>query len=35
MFGGEIPEGQASVNALLTECYELSYDLRTEADSED
>ncbi|KAI9787459.1 MAG: hypothetical protein M1835_002658 [Candelina submexicana] len=35
MFAGEIPEGQGSVNALLAECYELSYHLRTEAENED
>ncbi|KAI9710221.1 MAG: hypothetical protein M1812_007493 [Candelaria pacifica] len=35
MFAGEIPEGQGSVCALLAECYELSYDLRTEAEDED
>lgn len=28
MFNGDIPEGQGSVNELLAECYELSYDLR-------
>ncbi|KAI9701608.1 MAG: hypothetical protein M1836_001664 [Candelina mexicana] len=35
MFAGEIPEGQGSVNALLAECYELSYHLRTETENED
>jgi len=34
MFGGEIPEGQGSVNDLLAECYELAYDLRIAADQE-
>lgn len=37
---GDIPEGQGSVTALLSECFELAYELRTaaedaEADSED
>lgn len=32
MVGNEIPEGQASVNALLAECFDLAYDLRNEAD---
>lgn len=27
--GSDIPEGQASINALLAECYDLVYDLRT------
>jgi hypothetical protein len=26
--GNDIPEGQASVNALLAECYDLAYELR-------
>ena len=30
--GNEIPEGQASVIALLSECFELAYDLRNEAE---
>ena len=30
--GSEIPEGQGSVHALLSECFELAYDLRTEAE---
>ncbi len=34
MVGGDIPEGQASVNDLLAECFELSYELRVAAESE-
>jgi hypothetical protein len=34
MVGSDIPEGQASVNALLSECFDLSYDLRVEAQDE-
>ena len=26
--GSDIPEGQASINALLAECYDLAYELR-------
>jgi len=33
--GQDIPEGQAQVNALLAECYELQYKLRIEAENED
>ncbi len=32
MVGNDIPEGQASVTALLDECFELAYELRSEAD---
>lgn len=32
MVGGDIPEGQASVMNLLSECFELAYELRTEAE---
>ena len=32
MVGSDIPEGQASVTNLLSECFELAYDLRNEAD---
>lgn len=32
MVGGDIPEGQASVTTLLSECFELAYELRTEAE---
>lgn len=32
---GDIPEGQGSVTALLSECFELAYELRTDAEAED
>ena len=32
MVGGDIPEGQASVMTLLNECFEMAYELRTEAE---
>ena len=32
--GKDIPEGQGSVNDLLAECYDMAYELRTEAESE-
>lgn len=32
MVGNDIPEGQASVIALLAECFDLAYDLRAEAE---
>lgn len=32
MVGNDIPEGQGSVNALLAECFEISHDLRVQAD---
>lgn len=32
MVGNDIPEGQASVAALLSECFDLAYELRSEAD---
>lgn len=32
MVGNDIPEGQASVTALLSECFEMAYELRNEAD---
>ena len=32
MVGADIPEGQASVNSLLAECFDLNYDLRVQAD---
>lgn len=35
MVGDEIPEGQASVIDLLDECFELNYELRTAAETED
>jgi hypothetical protein len=33
MVGDDIPEGQGSVSALLSECFDLAYELRSEADS--
>ncbi len=35
LVGNDIPEGQASVNALLAECYDISYELRTQAEEND
>jgi len=35
MVGSDIPEGQGSVNALLAECFDLSYELRVEADEKE
>lgn len=35
MVGDEIPEGQGSVNELLAECFELSYELRVAVEPED
>jgi hypothetical protein len=32
MVGNDIPEGQASVTALLSECFELAYELRNDAE---
>lgn len=32
MVGSDIPEGQASVNSLLAECFDLSYELRVEVE---
>jgi hypothetical protein len=32
MVNGDIPEGQASVNELLAECFELAYELRIAAE---
>lgn len=32
MVGKDIPEGQGSVNALLSECYEMAYELRVNAE---
>lgn len=31
MVGNDIPEGQASVMELLSECFELNYELRVDA----
>ncbi|KAL1586773.1 hypothetical protein WHR41_04470 [Cladosporium halotolerans] len=33
--GNDIPEGQGSVIALLAECFDLAYELRTEAEEKD
>jgi hypothetical protein len=35
MVGEEIPEGQGSVNELLADCFDLSYELRVAAETED
>ena len=35
LVGKDIPEGQGSVNALLAECYEILYELRTQAEEND
>jgi hypothetical protein len=35
MVGQDIPEGQGSVNALLAECFDLSYELRVAAEDID
>lgn len=32
MVGEDIPEGQGSVISLLAECFDIAYDLRTEAE---
>lgn len=32
--GNDIPEGQGSVNDLLAECYDMAYELRTEAEGD-
>ena len=34
MVGSDIPDGQGSVTDLLEECFELAYELRTEAADE-
>jgi hypothetical protein len=34
MVGKEIPEGQGSVIELLSECFELNYELRVAAEQE-
>jgi len=33
--GNDIPEGQGSVISLLAECFDLAYELRTEAEDKD
>ncbi|KAL9593200.1 MAG: hypothetical protein Q9219_007646 [cf. Caloplaca sp. 3 TL-2023] len=35
MIGSDIPEGQASANSLLAECFELNYELRVQAEDND
>lgn len=35
MVGDDIPEGQGSVNDLMAECFELSYELRVAAETDD
>lgn len=32
MVGNDIPEGQGSVTSLLSECFDIAYDLRNEAE---
>lgn len=32
---GDVPDGQGSINELLSECYDLAYDLRAEAEQEE
>lgn len=34
MVGGDIPEGQGSVSELLSECFDLNYELRVAAEVE-
>jgi len=34
LVGDDIPEGQGSVNELLAECFEISYELRVAAENE-
>lgn len=34
MVGDDIPDGQANINQLLAECFDLAYELRAEAESE-
>lgn len=34
MVGSDIPEGQASVTSLLAECFDLSYELKVEAEED-
>lgn len=35
MVNGDIPEGQGSVTALLSECFDLAYELRADAEREE
>jgi hypothetical protein len=32
--GNDLPEGQASVNTLLAECYDFAYELRAAVDED-
>jgi hypothetical protein len=32
MIGDDIPDGQANVTHLLSECFEMAYELRTQAE---
>lgn len=32
MIGNDIPDGQGAVTALLAECFDMAYELRSEAD---
>jgi hypothetical protein len=32
MVGDDIPDGQAAINQLLAECFDIAYELRAEAD---
>jgi hypothetical protein len=34
MVGEDIPDGQGSVNELLSECFELNYELRVAAETD-
>lgn len=35
MVGGDIPEGQGSVNELLAQCFDLQYELKVAAETEE
>jgi len=35
MVGEDIPDGQGAVTQLLAECFDLAYELRTEAEDND
>lgn len=35
MVGDDIPDGQANVTHLLAECFDLAYELRTQAEVEE
>lgn len=35
MVGSDVPEGQGQLNALMSECFELAYELRVEAEKDD